>query len=90
MAEYTNQGVLFSQDVKKSEKAPDYTGEIILTLRDFTVETDGTIKVRLAGWKRKTKTGKTFLSLRGEQNKPQQQQSRPAQSSSFDDDDVPF
>jgi uncharacterized protein (DUF736 family) len=92
MAEYKNSGVLFSQNVKKSEKAPDYTGDITLTLSDFEQQPDGTIKVRLAGWKRSSANGKTFLSLRGEQPRAKQDE-RPQSSSSAVEDidnDIPF
>ena len=82
--EYKNSGALFSVAVKKNPKQPDYRGDITLTLSDFKVE-DGQIRVGIAGWKRESKSGKTFLSITGsqyEEYKPQQQQEK--------DDDVPF
>jgi hypothetical protein len=94
MAEYKNTGALFAQAVKKNPKAPDYTGEITLTASDFTTDGDGLIKVRIAGWKRQSKTGKTFLSLTAEQQRPQGEQ-QPRQFTKSNavediDDDVPF
>jgi uncharacterized protein (DUF736 family) len=54
-AEYdnTNRGVLFKNSNKKSDKHPDYTGQI---------DVDGTEK-RLAAWIRTSKIGTTFLSI---------------------------
>jgi hypothetical protein len=94
MAEYKNSGALFHQAVKKNPKAPDYSGEIILTLRDFIEEPDGTIKVRLAGWKKQSKSGSTFLSLSG--SAPLQKTDEPKREfnngGGFEqmDEDIPF
>jgi uncharacterized protein (DUF736 family) len=49
----TNRGVLFQEQEKKSEKAPDYTGKL---------DVEGT-EYRIAGWQRIGKSGKPFLSL---------------------------
>jgi hypothetical protein len=58
-------GILFSKDSKKSEKAPDYGGEIAIDIRNMTSvkEVDGLLVFRLSGWKRKGANGKTYLSL---------------------------
>lgn len=50
----TNSGVLFVETDKKSEKHPDYRG---------TLNVDGK-EYELAGWKRESKNGRTFLSLK--------------------------
>ena len=93
MADYKNTGALFAQAVKKNPKAPDYTGEITLTASDFKAE-DGLIKIRVAGWKRQSKSGRTFLSLTAEQQRPQGEEqprqfskNKPVQD---DDDDIFF
>lgn len=57
----TNKGVLFQEQEKKSEKAPDYTGKLNVEGKEF----------RIAGWKRLSKNGKPFLSL--SVSEPQQQ-----------------
>jgi hypothetical protein len=33
-----NSGVFFSQSLKKSDNAPDYTGEVLIDIRTFKVE----------------------------------------------------
>lgn len=64
MPEYVNNGTLFSNSVKKSEKSPDYSGDITLDLSALGIGT-GTHKIQLAGWKKiSSKTNKSFLSLR--------------------------
>jgi hypothetical protein len=52
--QYDNEmrGVLFKQREKKSDRSPDYTGE---------VQIDG-VKYRLSGWAKQGRSG-TFLSL---------------------------
>lgn len=49
-----NTGVLFPNDRKTSDKAPDFTGSITV---------DGK-KQQLAAWKRESKAGKKFLSIK--------------------------
>ena len=49
----TNRGVLFIKN-KKSEKQPDYEGTINIDGRELS----------LAGWKKVSQTGATFLSLK--------------------------
>ena len=49
-----NFGALFKSTNKQSEKHPDYWGDI---------EIDGK-KYSLAGWKKPTKAGDTYLSLK--------------------------
>lgn len=57
MPEYDNNlsGALFPAD-KSSERAPDFTG---------TAEIEG-VEYRLAGWKRVSRNGKAFISLKFE------------------------
>lgn len=49
----TNRGVLFQEQEKKSEKAPDYTGKLNVEGKEY----------RIAGWKKLSKNNKPFLSL---------------------------
>jgi len=57
-----NSGSLFISKTKKSEKSPDYYGEILVNVRDFDVSGD-TVKIRVAGWKKQSRNGSNFLSL---------------------------
>lgn len=52
MVDYKNKdgsGVLFFNDDKRSEKAPDYKGKLILD-RDYTKGSE----VKISGWRKKT------------------------------------
>jgi predicted RNA-binding protein with RPS1 domain len=84
---YPNSGVLFSQKVKKSLKAPDYSGNIVIDVKDF-VEENGQIKIRLAGWKKVSKNGNTFLSLKADMDRKQTE--APRENESESDEDLPF
>ena len=74
---------------KRSEKSPDYFGEIAINLKDMTnvrVE-DGLTIVKLNGWKKIAKSGKTYLSLGVNRYVPEGQ---PAPSNDLPDEDIPF
>lgn len=58
--DFTNSGILFNNEEKRSDKSPDLTGNI---------NVDG-VEYWLSGWRREGKKGK-FLSLK---IKPKQQQ----------------
>lgn len=49
----TNSGALFTNDRKETEKHPDYTGSINVGGHDYW----------LSAWKKKSKDGKSFLSM---------------------------
>jgi len=49
----TNRGVLFQNYKKESDKHPDYKGEL---------NVDG-VEFQIAGWKKTSKNGNTFLSI---------------------------
>ena len=68
-----NTGVFFSQSMKRSDKAPDYSGEILIDIRTFKVE-NNMIAIRLAGWKNVAKSGKTYISLKCDVPRDQHQQ----------------
>jgi hypothetical protein len=84
-------GRLMATQFKKHEKAPDYWGEIAINLKDMTkIEVrDGLHIVKLSGWKRKSKTGTTFLSLAVDRFVPKGS-NQPTKQSNDDDSDVPF
>lgn len=92
MMDYSNEnrGVLFKNDDKQSEKAPDYKG---------TINVDG-VEYWLSSWIKTSKQGNKFMSLSVQPK--QQQAAKPARStkqapqavdtSGFDDmdSDLPF
>ncbi len=58
-------GRLMAAQSKRSEKSPDYWGEIAINPKDMsnvTVE-NGLYIYKLSGWKKKSKAGATYLSL---------------------------
>lgn len=57
-----NSGALFRNDRKKEEKHPDYTGVITIMSE----------KWRLAGWLKKSKEGRSYLSLAVQPDRPQE------------------
>ena len=74
----TNRGVLFRDEKRTNEKAPEYTG---------TINVDG-VEKRLAAWIKESKTGKKFFSLSVSDPQPKQDvQSAPKVE---DDDSIPF
>lgn len=95
MSDYPNSGALFHQSVKKNPKAPDYSGEVDVDLAALGLG-QGRHKLRLAGWKKVSKNGNTFLSL--QVSVPQQRTNdgsyapRAAAPSNdgFADEDIPF
>lgn len=81
-------GRLMAATSKRHEKAPDYFGEIAIDIKDLTkVERQGDLFIfRLNGWKRKSQTGMTYLSLsidRYVEHKP-----APAKKKDDFDDDI--
>ena len=69
------QGSLFKNEEKKSEKHPDYTGEIKL---------NGQMK-RLAAWVKQSKNGKMYMSISVSEKTQGTAQANPNFS-----DDLPF
>lgn len=86
MAEFDDnmRGVLFREEEKRSDKAPDYKGNVTIN----------GVKFQLAGWVKESRAGKKFLSIKVEdgdgQRRPAQRQESRRQSSFDDDDSVPF
>jgi len=83
--EYTNSGTLFHNSVKKNPKAPDYSGEATLDLAKLGIG-QGIHKIRVAGWKKTSSKGTTFLSF---QFSAKQDQQPARKQESFGEDD-PF
>jgi len=86
-------GRLMAATSKRHEKAPDYFGEIAIDIKDLTkVEKQGDLFVfRLNGWKRKSQSGMTYLSLsidRYVENKPAKPQAKKVDDGF--DSDVPW
>jgi len=75
-----NSGVLFSVNAKKTSKSPDYFGDINIAASSIKI-VDGVATVKLSGWKKTSKGGKTYLSL-----SVNDQQMKPSQQSGGDDD----
>ena len=75
----TNRGVLFKQEDKPKDNAPDYKGTFNRKGEDF----------KLAGWLKMSKSGKPYLSLKEDDYVPQQQTQQPQQSQDFSQD-IPF
>jgi hypothetical protein len=100
MSQYPASGALFANDRKQNEKQPDYTGTLEIdaeTVRDLLAQvqsTGGHAKANLAGWRKVTKGGKQFLSvktsiLRERQTQQTSSYQAPPKNNSFDDD-IPF
>jgi len=84
-------GRLMASDSKKSEKSPDYWGEIAINVKDLTnvQVVDGMYVFRLSGWKKRSMSGKTFLSLGIDRREKQAAPQKPAKRIE-DEDDVDF
>jgi len=83
-------GRLMASQSKKSEKSPDYWGEIAIDVKDMTkVQVENGLYVfRLNGWKKKSKAGVTYLSLAVDRWLPKEEASRKDEPE--DDSDIPF
>lgn len=91
--EYLNSGTLFQNRVKKNPKAPDYQGDMTLDLAALGIGT-GKAKLRIAGWKKTSSKGTTFLSLNISEFKEREEGGYPRaaapQPSYHNDEDEPF
>jgi len=84
-------GRLMAAQSKRSEKAPDYWGEIAIDIKDLTnaqVE-KGFVVFKLSGWKKRSKSGTTYLSLSIDR-RVREEGSKPTRRQEDDSDDVPF
>jgi hypothetical protein len=75
-------GVLFCNDDKKNEKAPDYKGKIIAD-RDYSKGSE----IKLSGWRKKTPRNHLIsLAVDNYSANPDKQWPKPV----HDDEEVPF
>jgi len=79
---FPDSGSLFASDSKRNTKSPDYFGSISIDLRNMTkIEVvDGLTVIKLSGWKKTSKSGKTYLSIAVDRFVPrgEESQARPA------------
>jgi hypothetical protein len=99
MSQFPASGVLFANDRKQSDKQPDYTGNLEIdaeTVRDLyqQMQSGGDHpKVNLVGWRKTSKSGKTFLSVKVSVMRERTQQAvtrYQAPPSNDLNDDIPF
>lgn len=83
-----NSGVLFSVAAKKTPKSPDYFGEIAVAASSIKI-IDGVAVIKLSGWKKISKGGKTYLSLAVDDRQIPASKAAPSQQTGGDDED-PF
>lgn len=57
-----NTGTLFAEVSKTNPRAPDFRGEALIDVSKFEV-VDGKVRMQIGGWKKKTKDGRTWLSI---------------------------
>ena len=76
----TNSGVLFREQEKKSEKHPDFKGNINVEGKDYW----------LTGWVNEAKDGRKYFKLSVQPKDTQGSKPAPKQSNSFTNEDIPF
>jgi len=83
-------GRLMASQSKKSDKSPDYWGEIAINPKDLTNVTveNGMHIYKIGGWKKKSKSGNTYLSLSVNRMEPKSEAA--PRKVEISDDDVPF
>jgi hypothetical protein len=88
-------GTLRAQGSKKTGSSPDYWGDIRINLKDLTaikIE-DGCHVIKLSGWKKVDKAGKTYLSIGVNRFVPREEGGtirQEDQRQDFPDEDLPF
>jgi uncharacterized protein (DUF736 family) len=85
MEKRVNTGILFATKAKTNPKAPDYNGDLLIDLNSMEVK-NGKVEVRIAGWKKQTKTGSVFLSLAVDKYEKKTQQKEESVQDMQDDD----
>ena len=105
MAQYPASGILFQNDRKQNERQPDYTGnlevdrEVVTDLWNQMQEGVEHPKANLVGWRKTSKNGKPFLSLRSDLLKERKEKGgyqapsgypNNQNSSNQMDDEIPF
>ena len=65
--EYPNTGTLMPSTIRKSDKSPDFFGDLKVErayLKSLMEKTDeDLVVIKLSGWKRESKAGNRFVSL---------------------------
>lgn len=94
MTQYPPGGVLFPNDRKANEKAPDFKGNLELdqALADEIAQqlrANPRAKLEIAGW-RKSKNGKEFVSLRVQPPYKRESTQNAAPATQPPDDEIPF
>lgn len=91
---YPDGGSLRANQTKKNPKSKDYWGEIAINLKDMTnIKTiDGLTVIKLSGWKKQDREGRTYLSLSVDRYIPEQLSQTRAQPKQEEDldGDIPF
>lgn len=89
---YPDSGTLRATQVKKGPKSPDYWGNIAVNMKDMSniKNEDGLTVLKLSGWKKVDKQGKTYLSIVVDRFVPETQPRRQETREDFGDDDIPF
>ena len=75
-----NTGSLFTNDKKKDDKHPDYTGKAMI----------GGKLMNIASWINESKSGKKYMSLKFDDYKPKTDEAREYTTTSPDNAEVPF
>jgi len=102
--QYPASGVLFQNDRKQNERQPDYTGNIEMdheTVTDLWNQLQEGIekpKANLVGWRKASKNGKPFLSLRSDLLRERKEKNGYQTTSGYQnnkqssdmDDEIPF
>lgn len=85
-------GVLFENDKKGNEAAPDYSGPIRQAIDSYTMGASGKspLEKRIAGWRR-MKDGKPYMSFNvSDKQGGTEERNIPDPSKALPDDDIPF
>lgn len=90
---YPDSGTLKASGTKKGPKSPDYWGTISIDLKNqVNIHTeDGLTVVKLSGWKKVDRNGKTYLSIAVDRFVPEQRSTpQVTRTKDFPDDDLDF
>jgi hypothetical protein len=86
--EYPNTGSLMPSTVRKSDKSPDFWGDIKVErayLRNLMDKTDEElITIKLSAWKRESKAGNRFLSVAVNTFEPKATEAAPKEKDEWD------
>lgn len=86
-------GRLMASQSKRTEKSPDYWGEIAIDIKDMTKvqkTEDGLYVFKINGWKKKSRAGVTYLSLGVDRFIPKEEGRQQMKKDDDLDGDIPF